>query len=92
METQGLRIALKSMGFKAIGKVRRNVNDFAYVTCIKGDGTAENIYFSKALSGEVVTGEKLSAKQLDELRFAHVENAAGEKRAKIVGGSDYTDL
>lgn len=86
----------KANGFKSVSKVRENKNGYKFVTLMKeggGEGSAENIYFSKALSLELETGHVLTSEERADLRTAEVENEAGEARIKIIGtGGDYSDL
>jgi hypothetical protein len=73
--------ASKSMHSKM---VRHNVNGYAYLTFINKDNQAENIYFSKGASEELMEGQVVDKDFLANYEIMDTTNADGEVRTKLV--------
>lgn len=76
----------KQNGYNAVSKVRKNTNQYLYVTFLNQQNGAltENIYLGERYAGTVKVGDQLP---LAELFVTEVTNAAGEQRMKITDRS-----
>ena len=93
MERTTLSQWCQDTGVTAIAKaVRENSNGYPFLTVLRGS-SAENIYFSKAASQKVASGEETTP-LLEELFVVHTQNALGEPRVKLSfgGESSYIDV
>lgn len=64
--------------------VKESQNHYPFVTFITADNKAENVYFSKNASKLVSAGVEIVKGFFDKFSIANIENAAGEKRIKLV--------
>jgi hypothetical protein len=79
---------MKEEGYVSIHKtVRKNQEGLPYLTFIKVDNVAHNIYFSKEAGQDKQAGQLLYKGFFDKLNVAEVTNADGEIRLKIVDES-----
>ena len=79
---------MKEQGYVSIHKtVRKNQEGLPYLTFIKVDNVAHNIYFSKEAGQDKQAGQLIYKGFFDKLNVAEVTNAAGEVRMKIVDES-----
>lgn len=93
METIKLQDYCAEQGFVQIAKVvRANVNGYVFITFIRADNTAENIYVSKAGSASITVGQAVDKALLRPLSIAITKNAAGETRVKLCTNSERIDL
>lgn len=103
MITMSIALFSKNNSFTSIHEtVRENQNGYPYVTFLSskinpvtGKVFAENVYFSKNASADVVEGTPVTASMLKTLQVCVTENANGEIRnkiSKIGGNSPYLSL
>ncbi|SNB22510.1 membrane hypothetical protein [Flavobacterium psychrophilum] len=79
---------MKEQGYVSIHKtVRKNQEGLPYLTFIKLDNVAHNIYFSKEARQDKQAGQLLYKGFFDKLNVAEVTNADGEVRMKIIDES-----
>jgi hypothetical protein len=96
-ETISIKDYAQQKGFVQINKaVRFNINKYAYITFIDKDNKAENVYFSKGASEELMEGQVVDKDFLSKYEIMDTTNAEGEVRTKLVrkGGNrvDLSDL
>lgn len=78
-----------SSGFvSVVNKVRRDTNNYPYVTFIDDKNTATNVYFSKNAAKLVREGQAIGKGFFDPFRIVEIKNVAGEKCTKLVGMSE----
>lgn len=93
MEVQTIKEFVKSQGFTQIAShVRVNTNGYPFVTFIKADNVAENIYFSKNAALLVDKGAAVTKELLSGFQIGATENAAGEVRIKLISNSERLSL
>lgn len=77
----------------ATNKVRKNVNEYPFLTFIDANNEATNVYFSKNESEKIKDEQELDVEYLKKLNVVLTENAEGEKRFKLTtGNSERIDL
>lgn len=87
MTTSSVQDFMKQQGFvSVVTSVKENANGYPYVTFLNAKNEAENIYFSKTCSNTVAKGQVIAKGFFTPFMIAQVENAAGEKRTKLVTG------
>lgn len=71
--------------------VRVNANGYPYITILREDSIAENIYFSKLASAEIAEG--MAVKSIaNSLFVANTINGDGEARTKLSFKNSYEDM
>lgn len=82
-----------AQGFKQVTpKVRVNQNGYPFVTFIKSNNEAENIYFSKKAAETVALDTPVSPAMLMQYQIAVTKNAEGEDRVKLISNSERVEL
>lgn len=103
MISMSIALFSKQNGFVSVHEtVRENSNGYPYLTFLSnkinpvtGKVFAENVYFSKNASADVVEGTQITPSLLKSLQICITENANGESRTKISktgGNSPYLSL
>lgn len=83
----------KQNGFvQLVPNVRTNVNGYPFITFLKEDNTAENIYFSRKASAAVAAGTPVDKQLLSVYQIGITTNAEGEERIKLISNSDRVDI
>lgn len=83
----------KSNGFvQLVPAVRVNINGYPYITFIKEDNKAENIYFSKTAAMAVAAGTPVDKHLLSVYQIGITTNEAGEERIKLISNSARVDI
>lgn len=72
--------------------VRTNVNGYPYLTFIKGDNTAENIYFSRKAAAALGAGVPVTKDMLKVYQIGITKNEQGEDRVKLISNSERIDI
>lgn len=82
-QTSPIKSWLAKEGFiSLVPEIRTNKNKYPYITFLKEDNTAENIYFSKNASEKIEQG-LLGIMDLKSAFIIGATNADGESRTKI---------
>ncbi len=93
MEVQTIKDFTKAQGFVQLAPtIRVNTNGYPFITFIKEDNVAENIYFSKNAATIVKSGDAVTKQLLASLQIAAVTNADNEIRVKLISNSDRIEL
>ena len=84
-----LKEFVEQQGFTqlATNKVRRNMNEYPFLTFIDGNNEATNVYFSKNESVNIADKTELNSEYLRKLQVVTTTNAENEKRFKLTTGN-----
>lgn len=72
--------------------VKTNINGYPYLTFIKGDNTAENIYFSRKASVALDAGVPVTKDMIKVYQIGLTKNEKGEERFKLISNSERIDI
>jgi hypothetical protein len=93
MNVNTIKDFCKSKGFTQIApSIRTNTNGYPFITFITAANVAENIYFSRNAAQAVGAGQLVTKDMLNTYQIGETENAAGEKRFKLISNSERIDL
>lgn len=93
--TQSVQEFMKEKGFTSVNRtVRENKSKYPYITFLKANNEAENIYFSKNSAVGMTEGVAIGKGFFEPFAIGITTNADGELRTKLVSVSrlDASDL
>lgn len=92
LSTQTIKEFCTKKGFtQIVPEVRKNTNEYPFLTFIDANNVAENVYFSKAASKMAHT-HKVDKDFLKTLMIGETTNAEGHKRYKLISNSNRVEL
>ena len=93
--TKPVKEFMKDSQFTSVNRtVRENSNGYPYITFLKANNEAENIYFSKNSAIGMTAGLEIGKGFFEPFAIGITTNAAGEQRTKLVSVArlDVADL
>ncbi len=92
-EIYPLLASVKEFKFKGFRRmVRRNVNNYPYLTFQKDDGDTENVYLAQSLDARWETGAVLTDDELKDLGLRRTVNKNKEMRIKVCMNEPFENI